>query len=107
MAERMKKIYLIVFIAILLAGCVKESNHVEINDKIIEIETAETPEPPAQEPVVEPESPLQEEVLPIEDAPTLEATPIVEAPMDEETAAQTEQTPETESTEEQEPKTDS
>jgi small subunit ribosomal protein S1 len=90
----------------------EEADSIEISTEGVSLvpeETEETPAPPAQEPVVEPESPLQEEeeVLPIEDAPALEATPIVETPIDETPAAQPEQTPETESTEEQEPKTDS
>jgi len=38
----MKKIYLIFFIAVLLVGCAKETDHIEIKDKIIEIELAET-----------------------------------------------------------------
>jgi len=85
-------------------------------------EADEKPAPPAEEMAVESESPTPEEVetreddaptedtsiaeTPTEDVPAAE-TPMVETPMDETPAAETEQSIETESTEEEEPKTDS
>ncbi len=44
MAERMKKIYLIIFLVTLLIGCGKATNYIKINNNVIEVELAKTPQ---------------------------------------------------------------